>query len=143
MALKCRLTERDKQKKFVQVKLMSFIFKQTSRKATVEIEISEDSKFVRFEFNGYVPGNYYLFILLSRLAGLAPNLKSATLFSVHHSHCMMISQSLKGSGVRKNWHWHPSLEIEASDKSSDVSELAQPDSFAQLCIAIYSYENLT
>jgi hypothetical protein len=104
MALECRLTERDKQKKFVQVKLMSFIFKQTSRKATVEIEISEDSKFVRFEFNGYVPVNYYFSILRSRLAGLAPNLKSATLFSVHHSHCMMISQSLKGSGVRKNWH---------------------------------------
>jgi hypothetical protein len=24
-----------------------------------------------------------------------------------------------------------------------VSELAQPDAFAHLCIAIYSYENLT
>ncbi|KAK1666400.1 hypothetical protein QYE76_054559 [Lolium multiflorum] len=31
---------------------LPFVLVKTSRKATVEIEISEDSKFVRFEFNG-------------------------------------------------------------------------------------------
>ncbi|CAM0882108.1 unnamed protein product [Alopecurus aequalis] len=61
---------------------------------------------------------------------------------VHHSRCMMISQSLKGSGERKSCPWHPSLEIQECYKSIEMSELAQPDSFCT-AIAIYSYENLT